>query len=112
MRRLPFIELRARTATLGGWKTLVSRLMLPNGSYITNTYDSVARLTSTYLKHSQGFTMNAHSYVNNAGNQRVQQTFTAGDYVNYTYDNIGQLKTATGNESGATPRLNEQFGYK
>ena len=27
------------------------------------------------------------------------------------YDNIGQLKTAIGRESGGTARLNEQFGY-
>ena len=31
---------------------LVSRLSLPNTSYITNTYDSVARLTGTYLDNS------------------------------------------------------------
>src|SRR6266496_3227424 len=31
---------------------LVSKLALPNGAYITNTYDSVARLTTNYLKNS------------------------------------------------------------
>ena len=32
--------------------------------------------------------------------------------MNYTYDNIGQLKSAQGWESdGVTPRLQEQFGY-
>jgi len=33
------------------------------------------------------------------------------NYVNYTYDNIGQLKTAQGFEQGGTARLHEQFGY-
>ena len=28
-----------------------------------------------------------------------------------TYDDIGQLKTARGKESGGTSRLHEQFGY-
>jgi RHS repeat-associated protein len=42
----------------------------------------------------------------------TQQVFTAGNFINYTYDNIGQLKTAQGYESnGVTPRLHEQFGY-
>ncbi|HEX3626233.1 MAG TPA: RHS repeat-associated core domain-containing protein [Verrucomicrobiae bacterium] len=41
----------------------------------------------------------------------TQQVFTAKNYANYTYDNIGQLKTAQGFESGTTPRLHEQFGY-
>src|SRR5207244_10364703 len=37
---------------------------------------------------------------------------TAGNYVDYTYDNIGQLKTAFGKESsGTTNRWQEQFGY-
>ena len=37
---------------------------------------------------------------------------TVSNYMNYTYDNIGQLKTARGFESnGVTPRLQEQFGY-
>ena len=42
----------------------------------------------------------------------TQQVFTAGNQINYTYDNIGQLRTALGHESGGTtPRLQEQFGY-
>jgi RHS repeat-associated protein len=97
---------------VSGIQNLVSSITLPNSAYIYDTYDNVTRLTGTFLMNGQGYYLNAHSYVNNVGNQRVQQTFTAGDYVNYTYDNIGQLKTATGNESGGTHRLNEQFGYK
>ena len=38
-------------------------------------------------------------------------TNLAGNFVNYTYDNIGELKTAIGKESGGSPRLQEQFGY-
>jgi RHS repeat-associated protein len=35
-----------------------------------------------------------------------------GNFINYSYDNIGQLKTAQGFEqNGTTPRLQEQFGY-
>ena len=90
---------------------LVSRLALPNGAYITNTYDSVARLLSTTLKNTQNSTLNTHNYSYNQGNQRTQQVFTAGNYVDYTYDNISQLKTAKGKESGGTERLHEKLGY-
>ena len=48
----------------------------------------------------------------NQANQRTQQVFTASDYVNYTYDPAGQLKTALGKEAGGvTNRMHEQFGY-
>ena len=46
------------------------------------------------------------------GHRRTRQTRTAGDYVDYGYDAIGQLKTATGKEyGGTTNRVNELFGY-
>ena len=57
----------------------------------------------------------------NSANQRTRQTINDGysvggqprsQFVDYTYDDIGQLKTAKGKESGgSTARLNEQFGY-
>ncbi len=92
--------------------SLVRKLALPNGAYITNTYDSHARLLSTRLKSGNGTVLNSHSYAYNTGNQRTQQAFTAGNYADYTYDPIGRLKTARGKESGGvTNRLHEQFGY-
>ena len=90
----------------------VSKLSLPNGSYITNAYDTVARLTGTTLDDSTNGVLNFHGYGYNVGNQRTNQSFTAGNFVNYTYDNIGQLKTAKGQEAtGGTNRLQEQLGY-
>ena len=56
--------------------------------------------------------MDEHSYLYNQGFQRTNQTFQAGNVMNYLYDNIGQLTNATGLESDlATRRLQEQFGY-
>jgi RHS repeat-associated protein len=90
----------------------VGQITLRNGAYITNTYDTVSRLLSTVLKNSGLSTINSHSYQLNAANQRTQQVFTAGNFVNYAYDNAGQLITAVGKESGGTTnRLNEQLGY-
>ena len=92
--------------------TLVRKLSLPNGAYITNSYDSVARMTGTYLRNSEDTNLDVEEYVYNVGGQRTQQVFTAGNYMNYTYDSIGELKTALGDEPGGTTnRMQEQFGY-
>jgi len=93
-------------------KLQVAKLSLPGGSFITNAFDSVARLTSTALKNSGVTVLNSHDYVYNAASQRTRQTRTDGSYADYTYDNDGELVTAKGYESGGgTTRLNEQFGY-
>jgi len=90
----------------------VANLTLPNSGFITNQFDSVARLLSTQLKNNSGTVLNSHAYAYNVASQRTAQTRTEGSYVNYAYDNISQLKTALGFEPGGTTnRLNEQFGY-
>src|SRR5207302_6485099 len=62
-------------------------------------------------KNSGGSILNSHAYSYNLAGQRTSMTNTFTNYVSYSYDNIGQLKTAIGKESGGTSRLNEQFGY-
>jgi YD repeat-containing protein len=73
---------------------LVSRLSLPNTSYITNTFDSVARLTGTYLENSANTILDSAVHGYNQANQRTAFTNAAGTYVQYSYDPIGQLKVA------------------
>jgi RHS repeat-associated protein len=91
---------------------LIQKLTLPSGAYITNGYDTVARLVNTVLKSSSHSPLNSHTYELNAGHQRTKQTRTDGDYADYTYDPLGQLKTALSKESGgSTDRLQEQFRY-
>lgn len=105
----------AFTYTLGAMGTaspLIQKLLLPNGAYVTNHYDNMARLLGTYLRNSSGVNLDTDDYVYNQGGQRTQQVFTAGNYMNYTYDNIGELQTATGLEpGGVTNRMQEQLGY-
>jgi RHS repeat-associated protein len=91
--------------------TLPALVALPNGSVITNTYDGSARLLSTRIVNSVGSLLNSHAYTYNQANQRTQQVFTAGNYVNYGYDPIGELTSAKGKEASAADRLNEQLGY-
>ena len=91
---------------------LIKKLLLPNGAFITNSYDGNARLLSTVLKNSGGTNLDSYTYTYNAGNQRTNVVRTAGDSVSYTYDNEGELKTAIGREAGGvTNRLQEQLGY-
>jgi YD repeat-containing protein len=91
---------------------LVNKLNLPNSAYITNTFDVLGRWTGTYLKNTQHSTLNSHQYTYDAASRRTKQTRTGGDYVDYTYDRIGQLKTAVGKESGGSiNRVHERFGY-
>src|SRR2546430_11050228 len=51
------------------------------------------------------------AYGYNLAGQRTAVTNFAGNYLNYTYDLIGELKTTVGKESSGSTRLHEQFGY-
>jgi RHS repeat-associated protein len=87
------------------------QLTLPNSAYITNTFDSVARMLSTVLESSTNGILNSHVYGYNVAGQRMALTNTAGDFRSYGYESIGQLTAATGSESNGSTRWNEQFQY-
>jgi len=89
----------------------VDELSLPNGAYITNTFDNVARMLSTGLVNTGGTNVDLANYGYNTAGQRTVETNTAGDYRNYTYDNEGELVKAVGKETSGTSRLQEQLGY-
>src|SRR5208282_3848187 len=74
-------------------------IALPTSSYVTNTYDPVARVLSTLLVKSTGSTLDGASYGYNVGGQRTSFTNAAGAYVDYAYDPIGQLMVATSSTS-------------
>ncbi len=71
--------------------SLPIKLSLPNSSYITNTYDNVARLTGTYLDNSSNTVLDKSEYLYNAADQCIRLTRTDSSYYTNTYDNIGQL---------------------
>jgi RHS repeat-associated protein len=91
--------------------SVISKLVLPNAAYITNSYDTSARILSTVLKNSTNGILNSHAYAYNVGSQRTALTNVSGEYLSYGYDSIGQLKTALGKESGGSTRLHEILGY-
>lgn len=95
-----------------GAPRLVQRTSLPNAAYVTNSFDALGRLSRTELRNSSHAVLGQHLYSLNLAHQRTGITNVAGNYVEYTYDPVGQLATATGKESGgATTRLHEKFGY-
>ena len=90
----------------------VARMTYPGGSVMTNHYDIHSRHLGTYLRNSGGTLLNQHVYEYDDASQRTRQTRTGGDYVDYTYDNSGQLASALGKESGGTTnRWQERFFY-
>lgn len=98
-------------------------------NYIYNEYDMLARLTSSTLYGAGSVLRNQHGYEMNQANQRTRQTVNEGyniggwassRFMDYTYDDIGQLKTAKGKDRvintttwdyDEIPRRHEQFGY-
>lgn len=91
--------------------TLIKKLGLPNASFITNIFDANGRLSSTQLRSPSGSIINSHGY--EYGNSRIwRQTRKDNNTVEYGYDDIGQLVTATGKEPGTgQERKNERLGY-
>jgi RHS repeat-associated protein len=92
---------------------LLKGINLPNTSYITNSYDGLARQTATLLRNSADSGLNWHAYTYNAGNQRTLTiAYPNNRRVFYNYDDIGQLLKADGQEASGTIKPHEQFGYK
>src|SRR6266498_2692134 len=93
-KRLSTVTSLAGTVTynykVGQASRLPIKVSLPNSSYITNTYDNVARLTGTYLDNSSNAILDKSEYLYNAGNQRIGVTRTDSSYYTNTYDNIGR----------------------
>jgi len=79
------------TYKVGQASSLPIKLSLPNSSYITNTYDNVARLSGTYLDNSSNTVLDKSEYLYNTNNQRIRLTRTDASYYTNDYDNIGQL---------------------
>ena len=108
---------------------MVYSLVFPTGAHSERDYDGVARLKQTSLQDPQANVLDQYEYAYDLGSQRTQQVYTAGNYVDshnyshytdYTYDDIGQLKTAKATDRAydyqaeqyvERPRLQEQFGY-
>jgi RHS repeat-associated protein len=91
--------------------SLIAKLALPNGAFITNTYDNNARMLGTWLTNSVS-NLDSSVYTYNVGNQRTTVTRTGENTADYTYDPIGQVIADQASEvSGGAMRVNEQLHY-
>jgi hypothetical protein len=79
----------------GSASSLPLRIALPNTAYVTNIYDSVARLQGTWLMKSDGVTiLDCAVYGYDLAGQRKACTNTV-NWLTNAYDGIGQLKIAS-----------------
>ena len=93
---------------------LVGKVLLPGDSKIVNTYDLAGRLVNTKLLNLDAETLNLHAYVYNLAGQRAKQTFAEGNYLDYTYDDAGQVASVVGKEAGGWPERDQErvwFNY-
>jgi RHS repeat-associated protein len=93
---------------------LIKRLTLPNGAYITNRFDELARLQETALANHWGHVLDGYTYQFDPLGLRTNITRNLGltsSSASIGYDNIGQITSWLAQESGGTARLNEQLGF-
>lgn len=94
--------------------TQLTGITLPNGSWITNDFDSLGRLRETALKNRWGHTLDGTSYTHDLLGLRTNLFRDFGwtaSSVTAGYDDIGQLTTWNAQETGGVPRHNEQLGW-
>jgi RHS repeat-associated protein len=94
--------------------SLLKKISLPNGAYITNSFDSLARQTGTALNNYWGHTLDGYTYGLDALGLKTNLTRDFGltsSSVKVGYDNIQQLIAWNASETNGTPRLNEQLGW-
>jgi RHS repeat-associated protein len=89
----------------------VTQITFPNSGKVTNSYDTLARLTATRLRRQDNTELNKHEYLYNDRHERTKHTRMDNSYVNFGYDPLGQLTNAPGYTSGGTPIANEQLRY-
>jgi RHS repeat-associated protein len=73
--------------------TRLDYVYLPNGAYVNNTYDTMSRLTNSFL-YGSGGAIDGHVYQYDRENQRTNEVRADSSTVAYKYDNIGQLTVA------------------
>jgi RHS repeat-associated protein len=92
--------------------SLIAKIALPNGAFITNTFDSNGRMLGTWLYNSSASALDSSVCTYNAGNQRTTVERGGENTADYTYDAMGQVVGDQAYEvSGGAARWNEQLHY-
>jgi RHS repeat-associated protein len=93
--------------------TLPTLLTLPNQAFITNHFDTLARLDYTALVNPWGHVLDGYSYGMDLLGLRtniVRNLGLTSSSVSVGYDQIAQIIAWSAKEANGTPRLNEQVG--
>jgi RHS repeat-associated protein len=75
----------------------------------TKNYDQRGRLAS--VSHTIGSTALGHSYGYNSADQSTRATREDGSYWDYAYDTLGQINNAVKRRSDGVARLGQTFAY-
>ena len=98
----------------GAASTLLKEIFLPNGANITNSYDSLGRLTGTAMNNFWGHTLDGYTYTPDPLGLRTNILRNLGmvsSTVKAGFDNIGQLTAWSAAETNGVQRLNEQLNF-
>jgi RHS repeat-associated protein len=74
---------------------LIDQVQLPGGGKINHDWDTLGRLTLTEFRDNANALQNEHRYQYDLANRRAQQTRPDASVVNYGYDDLGQLTSAS-----------------
>jgi YD repeat-containing protein len=98
------------TKSIGSTFLSAPRLRQRRGR-IANDYatDPLARLTGTWLLNSSQQTLSFHGYEHNLRNDITRHTRTDASFVDYDYDDLGQLTDAVGSGGQSVELL--AYGY-
>ena len=77
----------------------------------TNQYDALNRLVKTETQDAQQGVLASFAYGLNAAHQRTSVTNAAGAYWVYQYDSLGQVTSGRRYWANGTPVLGQQFDY-
>jgi len=108
------------TYQYNGQGNLVRKLLIPNSTFVTNTFDGAARLLdSRYMVDSTWAVLNQHGYVYNNAHERTTLSRTNSSntgwngYSTATYDGAGEVREVRAyNASGVSvPGENFFYGY-
>jgi RHS repeat-associated protein len=99
--------------TYNGAGAQVKQLNYPNGSALTNAFDTAGRLLSRFLRGSGGTALDSNQYIYWSGNFTYQQTRNSGCYRNfYNSNRAGEdLDAAYAAEPSGTQRAFENVEY-
>lgn len=77
----------------------------------TKDYDRLNRLLRINSVNQQQTSLSSHDYSYNAAGQRIRALLNDGSYWLYSYDRLGQVKSAIRYWSDGTPVAGQQFIY-